>query len=111
MAAKLKDEKLPYEILIRFGIDGKVQGAHCQYRRRVMLGDELLKDEVGEAMPLALDDFPTSELMTAATRSALAELTDLNEKMAALTRENAGLRDMNEKLRRSAAEHGLPVNV
>lgn len=79
MAAKLTDEKLPYEVLIRFGIDGKVQGAHCQYRRRVMLGDELLKDEVGEAMPLALDDFPTSDIMTDATRSALAGLTALNE--------------------------------
>lgn len=76
--ATVEDVKVPYEILIRFGEDGAPLGAHVQYLRRVTLDGEVLKVEIGDALPLDIVGFPTSELMTAATRDALAEVTRLN---------------------------------
>ncbi|WP_277996389.1 hypothetical protein [Ensifer sp. Root142] len=39
---RTEDTKIPYEILIRFGLDGQPQGAYCQYVRRVILDGEVL---------------------------------------------------------------------
>lgn len=90
--ADLQDVKIPYEILIRFGDDGTPRGAHVQYVRRVTLKGELLKEEIGESEPLDLKGFPTSTVMSDATRDALAEVTRK-------TIENNALRDMVADLR------------
>lgn len=92
--AKVQDIKTPYEILIRFGEDGKPRGAHAQFIRRVTLDGELLKEELGNAEPLDLEDFPTSSLMTDATRDALAEVTRLSERVVALTEELSALKSV-----------------
>jgi hypothetical protein len=52
--AELIDRTVPYEILIRFGEDGFVQGAHFISRRIIDLDGERLKEEIGAARPLAL---------------------------------------------------------
>lgn len=80
----LIDTNTPYEILIRFGYDGLPKGAHAQYLRRVILDDEVLKEEIGDAVPLDIVGFPTSTVMTDTTRDALAEITRLNEENAML---------------------------
>ena len=54
--AEIIDATIPYEILIRFDESGALAGAHRIERRRVMLDGELLKDEVGPARPIAVDD-------------------------------------------------------
>lgn len=108
----LKDVKIPYEILIRFGLDGLPVGAHCQYLRRVVLDGEVLKEDVGPAEPIDLEGFPTSAVMTDALRDALAQIAVLsaraneladqvsaasgavetaNERIALLERENEAL--------------------
>lgn len=74
----VEDLKMPYEILVRFGDDGKPRGAHAQYIRRVTVDGELLKEEIGNAEPLDLEGFPTSGIMSDTLRDALAEVTRLN---------------------------------
>jgi hypothetical protein len=54
--AELIDSTVPYEILIRFDDSGALAGAHKIERRRVSLDGEVLKDEVGPAKPIAVDD-------------------------------------------------------
>lgn len=81
----LEDKIIPYEILIRFNEDGTPQGAHVQYRRRVVLDGEVLKDEPLAAQPLTLDaNFPVSGLMTEALESALSEINNLNARLISL---------------------------
>lgn len=78
----IDDKKVPYEILIRFGEDGKPKGAHVQYRRIVTLDGEILKDEPLPAEPLGLADFPTSDVMNETTAAALARVTELEAALA-----------------------------
>lgn len=85
--AEITDTKTPYEILIRFGDDGKPRGAHAQFIRRITIDGELVKEEIGNAEPLDLKGFPTSTLMSATTRDALAEITRLRGEMNMLTGE------------------------
>lgn len=75
----LTDEKLPYEILIRFGQDGKPRGAHVQYRRLVVLDDEVLKDDEMPAEPLTIDNFPASSIMGDTATAALARINEVEE--------------------------------
>ena len=79
----LTDERIPYELLIRFGDDGAPKAAHVQYRRRVIVDGEVLKDEPEPAEPLTIDgDFPTSAVLTEATAAALARVTELEGRLA-----------------------------
>lgn len=86
----LKDETIPYEILIRFGEDGAFKGAHQQRRRVVTLGAERLKDEVLPAEPLDPAGFAAVMGEAAAKAmaegaAALAESERLRREIAALT--------------------------
>jgi cell division protein FtsB len=94
----LEDTNVPYEILVRFGTDGLPRGAHCQYLRRVVLDGEVLKEEIQPAQPIDLEGFPTSTIMSDATRDALAQVAilrrerdDLQEQMDLLAKENEDL--------------------
>ena len=73
----LDDTKTPYEILIRYGIDGQPKGAHCRYLRRVVLDGEVLKEEEGPPEPLELAGFPTSAIMSDTARNALSRVSSL----------------------------------
>lgn len=53
---EISDRTYPYEILLRFDESGSLAGAHKIDRRRVMLDGEVIKDEVGPARPIAIDD-------------------------------------------------------
>jgi hypothetical protein len=79
------DEKIPYEILIRFGADGVPLGAHVQYRRRVTIDGEVVKDDPMPAEALAMGgDFPTSAVMNDALARALAGIADRAAELAAV---------------------------
>ena len=94
----LTDDLLPYELLIRFGLDGAPQGAHVQRRRRVVLDGEVLKDEPQPPEPIDLAGFPTSGLMAHATRDALARVVALTAEAQALRAANAALTTANAAL-------------
>jgi hypothetical protein len=94
----IEDKKIPYELLVRYGTDGKPVGAHVQYRRVVIMDGETLKEELGVAEPIDLEGFPTSAIMDDTTRDALAHVTALNAKVHALTKQNSKLTLMVEKL-------------
>lgn len=81
----LLDVKTPYEVLIRYGMDGLPRGAHSQMVRTVTLDGEILKQEILAAQPLDLAGFSLSALMTTTTQNALVQVT-------ALTTENAELK-------------------
>lgn len=93
--ADVIDINVPYEILIRFGTDGKPRGAHAQFLRRVMLDGELLKEELGNAVPLDISDFPASDIIGQTATDALAELTRANAENSALA---AALNEQANKL-------------
>lgn len=81
----VEDVKVPYEILVRFDENGAPSGAHVQYRRRVTLDGEVLKEEIQDAQPIDLDGFPTSAIMSDATKIALAKIDSQASQIALLT--------------------------
>lgn len=80
----LTDTILPYEILVRYGQDGQIQGAHQQRRRIVKDGDTVLVDQPLPAEALGIADFPTSAVMTQTTQDALAKVDSLGQQIVAL---------------------------
>lgn len=82
--ANVQDQRVPYEILIRFGADGSPVGAHVIYLRVVSIDGDVLKEEVLAAEPIDVDGFPTSTLMTNTTRDALATVGRLSSERDAL---------------------------
>lgn len=73
----ITDVTVPYEILIRFGPDGKVQGAHVQKRRIIKDGDTVLVDTPLDAEPLDISkDFPSSEILGDTLADALSQLNE-----------------------------------
>lgn len=75
---EIQDKTVPYEILIRFNPDGKPRGAHAQNRRVITLDGEIVKDEILDALPLDIADFPSSSVMSGITKDALSEISRLN---------------------------------
>jgi hypothetical protein len=51
---QLSDHTLPYEVLIRFDSDGKVQGAHFISRRIVAVDGKRIAETLSKAEPLSL---------------------------------------------------------
>lgn len=83
----LIDQKRRYEVLIRYGLDGSLQGAHVQYLRYVELDGEVLKQEPLDAEPLAIDGFDLSDTMTGVAQDALARANELQAENEALQRD------------------------
>lgn len=92
----------PYEVLIRWSDDGKLQGAHQRRLRKVVVDGETLKVE--ELLPeaLGIEDFPTSEIMQAATRDALNQVTSLRAENFVLDRRlkaaEKNVEDLNKRI-------------
>lgn len=107
--ATVEDTKTPYEILIRFGDDGLPRGAHAQFIRRVKIDGELIKEEIGNAEPLDIGDFPASAIMSDTTRDALAEVTRLNAVVEGMNAEAAANANAAELARQQIADMELTV--
>lgn len=80
-------EQHPYELLIRWGQDGTLQGAHVQHRFVVFDGGIAISEAIGQAKPLALDGFPLADLLNKAQADALAESERMRAELAAMTGE------------------------
>jgi len=90
----ITDVTVPYEILIRFGPDGKVQGAHVQNRRIVRDGDTVLADMPLDAEPLDISkDFPASEVLGDTLTAALSQLNAVQAKLAQVEQVEFALAD------------------
>ena len=93
------DERVPYEVLIRFGADGAPQGAQVQYRRRIVVDGEVVQDLPLPAEPLTLaGDFPLSGVMEQTTREALVALAAAHARIGDLEQESKRLRTEVERL-------------
>lgn len=95
----IEDKKIPYELLVRYGLEGQPAGAHVIYRRRVVMDGEVLKDEIGTAEPIDLAGFPTNDIMTDTTRDALAEVATLTARIDELVEQVNSAADTLEKAR------------
>lgn len=80
----IKDTKTPYEILIRYGSDGSIQGVHALCLRKIVLNGEVLKEETVPAEDVDLEGFATSQIMNETTRSALVRIVALEADVSAL---------------------------
>lgn len=58
----IEDRTVPYELLIRFGENGEVEGAHFIRRRIVYLDGERMKDET--LSPVAMSDLTGEDAAT-----------------------------------------------
>lgn len=105
----ITDKTVPYEILIRFGDDGTVQGGHYQERRIVELDGERLKDEVSHAKPLGDSPDEVKALLPGAALTAFSEIDRLNGLQADHEREVATLRDRLAEATEAARVAGLEV--
>lgn len=65
----------PYELLVRWGADGKIRGAHYQFVTRYVEDGEIVTEKLSDAQPIGLDgsgDFPLKDILTKAQADALA---------------------------------------
>lgn len=74
--------KLPYELLIRWGADGKVQGAHVQWRY-VTNDFGTVTESVSPAESLHLTGFPLKDILSQTEVNALSELGKIQSELAA----------------------------
>lgn len=70
--------KQPYEVLVRWDQDGRLQGAQVQYRYVIKDSDQIVGESVSGPEPVTVGvDFPLSDIMTQVGSDALAEITRL----------------------------------
>lgn len=77
----LEKTKTLYEVLLRFGVDGKLAGAHAQYLDTITEDGVVISATPGHAIPLSLVEAADKATLTAALGEASAAL--LNAKEAA----------------------------
>lgn len=100
-------EKKPYELLLRWDTEGKLCGAHVQYRHLVW--DESgrpIGEVLDHALPLAIDDFPLRDILTQAQADAIAEAMRLRGVVAGL---EAQLGDLQAKVTEIQSAHVSPA--
>ena len=89
----MQTTKQPYELLVRWGQDGVLLGAHIQYR--IVTSDDgvVLGEFITNAAPLSLDvsgSFPLADILTQVQADALTALNSaMAERDAALVRVTA----------------------
>ncbi|MFC5311314.1 hypothetical protein [Azospirillum rugosum] len=82
----MKTEKHAYEFLVRWDRDGRLSGAHAQFR--YVTRDEdgaVLGEFIGAAEPVAVagaDGFPLSDILDQTLTAALAERDALAARLA-----------------------------
>lgn len=85
----MRTTRLPYELLIRWDRDGRLAGAHAQFRYVTTNDDGSVAGEfLGAAEPLSsagADGFPLSDVLSQAQTAALATLEAVTAERDALT--------------------------
>lgn len=78
--------KHPYEFLVRWDQDGKLVGAHIQYRYVTRAGVDVIGEFLGPAISVTLKGedgaFPLSEILSDIERGALAKVTKVEQEKA-----------------------------
>lgn len=100
----MKTEKLPYELLVRWGEDGAIRGAHVIFAYRVTDGDEVVSYQPGTAVPAGERGagFPLSTAVTKALAAGLAAAAPkLAEYDALLAERDALLAAINDAKRQT----------
>lgn len=77
--------RVPYEFLVRMDSNGKIAGAHIQFRDILEEDGVFLSEKTSEAMPVSLAGeagFPLSEIIDLAHSAALSTVESLNAQLA-----------------------------
>lgn len=78
----METKKIPYELLIRWGQSGQLQGAQLQHRYIIKDGDKIVGESLSEVEGLSVSgDFPLAEVMTVAQASAIEAVGDASQKL------------------------------
>lgn len=89
----LAKTKTLYEVLLRFGVDGKLAGAHAQYLESITEDGVVISATPCNAIPLSLVEAADKATLTAALGKATAALIAAKEaaeaEAAALRADNA----------------------
>jgi predicted transcriptional regulator of viral defense system len=89
----LEKSRTLHEVLLRFGVDGKLAGAHAQYLDAITEDGAVISATPGPAIPLALVDAADKPTLAAALGEATAALIAAKEaaeaEAAALRADNA----------------------
>lgn len=95
----------PYEFLVRFDKDGKLAGAHIQFRTFVIDedGTTVLSEKVGDAQPVEMagqTGFPLADVLADVQAAALAKCDELQ---VALTTSEGRTRALQDELNKANA--------
>ena len=78
-------ERRPYEFLVRWGLDGKLQASHAQYRRVIIEDDGSLTDGgVDPLLPSNAPGYPLEEFLSAAQAAAVRHASDMTQQRDAV---------------------------
>ena len=82
----METTKQPYELLVRWGPDGKLKGAHIQWCYVTTDGGKRVSESVGDAEPVDVSKgFPLQDVLNKAQAEALEGLSKRDEAIAALS--------------------------
>lgn len=76
----VEDYMLPYELLVRYGETGEIQGTHHIQRHVIKVDGVKIKDDIGHAQPVALENL--TGLLDAAASQALVDNQSLREQLS-----------------------------
>lgn len=82
---------IPHEVLIRYGREGGLQGAHILEAVQILEDGEIISDVISDAKPLAFASEQFNDVIGEALRQAMGrgdaafeEIASLNEQMASM---------------------------
>lgn len=100
--------KQPYEFLARWDQQGKLVGAHVQFRYVTMDGDKVVAEGTPGAEPVALNKgdpgFPLADILDALHVTAVAAFNAASARIETLQSETADLAAQNAELRAVVAK-------
>lgn len=112
----MQTDKQPYELLVRWGVDGKISGAHVQWRYIVRDGDVIVTESVSKAEPVDIDNtpgYPLDDIIDKTLQDALATvnaLTAERDKAASVAAEaTEALQNAHAMIGEMAAQHAIAL--
>lgn len=108
MASEIQQVQTPYELLIRWGDNGALQGGQIQFLTRILDGTgNLLSSGVSDPQSVAVagqNGLVLTDLMSEALVAALTQIDALNSQNTTLTQQIDSLNNQNGALAQQLAD-------
>lgn len=105
--AKFTEQRTPYELLVRWGIDGQIQGAHVGFLDTVYKDGEVLTQNPSNVESIAMGEsngFPLSDILDQVLTDSLKEMDELRAENIALSEIKQELEAQTEVLRAESSK-------